>query len=398
MLTLSILGATGSIGSSTLKVVRLHPQDFKIHALSCATSVSKMLSLCEEFRPSRVALSDHKAASSLASELKERGLKIEVLSGESGIEELAGDGEADLVIDAIVGAAGLRPVLKAVRAGTDIGLANKEALVMSGRLFFDEVKRHQVRVLPIDSEHSAIFQCLPEALQNNIGFCELKAYGVSRILLTGSGGPFRTTALDKLEHVTVREALAHPVWAMGPKITIDSSTMMNKGLEFIEARYLFNAGAEDIEVLIHPQSVVHSMVSYIDGAVLAQLGRPDMCTPIARALGYPLRLDSGVGALDFTALSNLSFEHPDYARYPCLRLAMQASAAGQGATTMLNAANEVAVQAFLDGRLKYLQIASVVSEVLARGCDGPVYSLEEIMDADRRARELATLALEHFHA
>ena len=294
---------------------------------------------------------------------------------------------------AVVGAMGLPPVLAAVKRGAVIGLANKEALVMSGKLFFNEVKKYGAKVLPIDSEHSAIFQCLPQKAQESLGSCDLKDCGVDKILLTGSGGPFRTLEIEKLQDVTPSMAINHPVWSMGPKISVDSSTMMNKGLEFIEARYLFNACDDDVKVVIHPQSVVHSMVSYIDGAVLAQLGNPDMKTPIARALAYPQRVVSGVNGLDFCSLKALTFEEPDFKRYPCLALAMQASKLGQGATTALNAANEVAVDAFLNGACRYLDIASLCAQSLdVFGGESP-YSLEEIFDLDARVRDYIKIAV-----
>ncbi len=397
MKAVTLLGATGSIGRSTLDVLRRHKDEFCLHAAACHGSADKMLEIIREFKPQRVALSDPNAAAKIKSALKDLNLSsspdssfsCEVLSGEEGVCEIAGDGEAFEVIDAIVGAAGLKPVMAAVRTGCRIGLANKEALVMSGLLFFDEVKKYGARVLPIDSEHSAICQCLPEALQQDLGFCDLPGYGVRKILLTGSGGPFRTTPIEELEHVTAAQAVAHPVWSMGPKISVDSATMMNKGLEFIEARYLFNAKASDIEVLIHPQSVVHSMVAFLDGAVMAQLGKPDMRTPISRALGFPGRLSSGVDMLDFVKAGEFNFTEPDFKRYPCLKLAIDASAQGQGATTALNAANETAVAAFLEGKIGYLDIYKVCDMTLSRLDTGNIYSLEEIFDTDAKARALA---------
>lgn len=393
MQKIALLGATGSIGTSTLKVLRLNAESFELYSAAASRSVDKMVEIVSEFHPKLAAMFDHDAALELERRLKELGLKTEVLAGEEGVAQCAGAPEVDIAVCAVVGAAGLKPALAAVRAGHTVALANKEALVMSGRLFFDEARHHNVRVLPVDSEHSAIFQSLPVECQENLGYCDLKAAGVDKILLTGSGGPFRTRPVEELEHVTPAQAVAHPVWNMGPKISVDSATMMNKGLEFIEARYLFNASDEQIQVVIHPQSVVHSMVSYIDGAVMAQLGNPDMCTPIARALGYPGRIISGVKTLDFQSAPDLTFMEPDFKRYPCLKLAMQASLEGQGATTALNAANEVAVAAFLDGRIGYLDIAHVVSEVLGKIAAGSVYSLDEIMNADARARALAAEAV-----
>ncbi len=389
MQAITLLGATGSIGSSTLEVMRRNPGAYRLHAAAAATNVEAMLGIISEFRPARAAMADARAAAKLKEQVGELSLNCEVLSGAEGVIEIAGDGGADQVIAAIVGAAGLRPVLAAVKTSCTIGLANKEALVMSGQLFFSEVRKYGARVLPIDSEHSAIFQCLPEKAQQELGFCSLKEAGVHKILLTGSGGPFRTLPLHELKNVTAAMALNHPVWSMGPKITIDSATMMNKGLEFIEARYLFNARDEDIEVLVHPQSIIHSMVSYVDGAIVAQLGQPDMKTPIARALAYPDRIGSGVAPLDFFTAKAMSFERPDFRRYPCLKLAMQASRSGQGATTALNAGNEVAVQAFLDHRLRYVDIAHVAEGVLDRLGAETVSELDEILDLDRRARVFA---------
>lgn len=392
MRNITLLGASGSIGTSTLKVLDLHRDEFRLHAAAACTSVEKMVGIVRHFAPDVTAMADPRAAAVLRRRLHDEGLRCEVLEGEAGVEAAAGDGESSLVIAAIVGAAGLKPALAAVRSGAMVGLANKEALVMTGQLFFDEVREHHAAVIPIDSEHSAIFQCLPEVAQQNLGFCDLKHCGVRKILLTGSGGPFRDTPLEELPRVTSAQALAHPVWSMGPKISVDSATMMNKGLEFIEARWLFNARAEDIEILIHPQSLVHSMVSYLDGAVLAQLGTPDMRTPIARAMGFPERLSSGVEYLDFVRAGEFSFREPDLKRYPALRLAMAASASGQGATTVLNAANEVAVANFLNGIIGFMQIPEVVESVLDSLDSllyGTVFTLEEILSLDAAARERA---------
>jgi 1-deoxy-D-xylulose-5-phosphate reductoisomerase len=395
MRKISLLGATGSIGTSTLDVLRRHPGEFELCAAACGSNAKAMLGIVREFRPQIAAVADAKAASELSSALKSEGIKTEVLSGQDGVCECArAPGRGGITVCAVVGAAGLPGALAAVREGCTVALANKEALVMSGKLFFDEARAHGARVLPVDSEHSAIFQCLPKECQESIGFCDLEAAGVSKILLTGSGGPFLRMPLEELATVSPRQAVAHPVWSMGPKISTDSATMMNKGLEFIEARCLFNARDSDIQVVIHPQSVIHSMVSYRDGAVMAQIGRPDMRTPIARALFYPGRGESGVEPFDFTKAPAMEFLEPDFKRYPCLKLAMQASLEGQGATTALNAANEVAVDAFLNGRIPYTGIAEVVSDVLESDRPGRVYSLDEIMEADRKARELASKAVE----
>lgn len=389
MRNVTLLGATGSIGTSTLDVLRRHKDEFKLHAVAASSSVDKMVAIVQEFKPERVAMHNEKSAQELSKRLKDSGLYAEVLAGAQGVEEVAGDGAADVVVGAIVGAAGLKPVIAAVRTGCVIALANKEALVMSGQIFFETVKKYGSKVLPVDSEHSAIFQCLPYEAQTNLGYCDLKQANVNKILLTGSGGPFRDSPLESLKTVTVAQAIAHPVWSMGPKISVDSATMMNKGLEFIEARYLFNATDDDIKVVIHPQSVIHSMVSFTDGAILAQLGQPDMRTPIAVALGFPQRLTSGVDMLDFEKLSELTFRTPDFVRYPCLKLAMQASKSGQGATTCLNAANEVAVDAFLHSKIGYLDIATVVDGVLQKVNVGSLSSIDEVLDTDRQAREIA---------
>ena len=389
MRNVTLLGATGSIGTSTLDVLRRHKDEFKLHAVAASSSVDKMVAIVQEFKPERVAMHNEKSAQELSKRLKDSGLYAEVLAGAQGVEEVAGDGAADVVVGAIVGAAGLKPVIAAVRTGCVIALANKEALVMSGQIFFEAVKKYGAKVLPVDSEHSAIFQCLPYEAQTNLGYCDLKQANVNKILLTGSGGPFRDSPLESLKTVTAAQAIAHPVWSMGPKISVDSATMMNKGLEFIEARYLFNATDDDIKVVIHPQSVIHSMVSFTDGAILAQLGQPDMRTPIAVALGFPQRITSGVDMLDFEKLSELTFRTPDFVRYPCLKLAMQASKSGQGATTCLNAANEVAVDAFLHSKIGYLDIATVVDGVLQKVNVGSLSSIDEVLDTDRQAREIA---------
>ena len=390
---ITLLGATGSIGSSTLDVIAANPDKYELYAAVCGGNDEKMLDIIKRFAPKRAAVYDKDAARRLKDACALNNLSCDILEGSDGVLEIAADKEGSYVVAAIVGAMGLPPVLAAVKRGAVIGLANKEALVMSGKLFFNEVKKYGAKVLPIDSEHSAIFQCLPQKAQESLGSCDLKDCGVDKILLTGSGGPFRTIEIEKLQDVTPSMAINHPVWSMGPKISVDSSTMMNKGLEFIEARYLFNACDDDVKVVIHPQSVVHSMVSYIDGAVLAQLGNPDMKTPIARALAYPQRVVSGVNGLDFCSLKALTFEEPDFKRYPCLALAMQASKLGQGATTALNAANEVAVDAFLNGACRYLDIASLCAQSLdVFGGESP-YSLEEIFDLDARVRDYIKTAV-----
>ena len=393
MKSVTLLGATGSIGTSTLDVIRRHKDEFCLHGIVANSSVDKTIEIIREFKPQRVALADTLASKKLQEELKKPNLFAEVLEGQKGVEELSGDGAAEIVVAAIVGAAGLKPILAAVKTGCIVALANKESLVMSGKIFFEESKKYGAKILPVDSEHSAIFQCLPYELQTNLGFCDLKKANVSKILLTGSGGPFRDTPLAELPSVTPKQAVAHPVWSMGPKISVDSATMMNKGLEFIEARYLFNATDEDIKVVIHPQSVIHSMVAYSDGAVLAQMGQPDMRTPIAVAMGFPERIESGVAPLDFEKLGELTFRAPDYDRYPCLKLAMQASVSGQGATTALNAANEIAVDAFLKEKIRYTDIAVVVEKVLNTFGSPELKTVDEVMNADSQSREIALQAV-----
>ena len=385
----TVLGATGSIGKSTLDVIRRHPDLFSVYGLVASTSIDAMIDSIREFKPKVVAMSSEKAAIEVLKRVKELQLPCEVLFGDDGVETLAGDGSADIVVGAIVGAAGLRPLIAAAKTGCIIALANKEALVMSGTIFFETAKKYGARVLPVDSEHSAIFQSLPFEVQENLGFCNLKSAHVDKILLTGSGGPFRDTPIKDLEFVDAKTAIAHPVWSMGPKISVDSATMMNKGLEFIEARYLFNADDSDIQVVIHSQSVIHSMVSYEDGAVMAQLGNPDMRTPIAVALGFPERISSGVNRLDFTKLSSLTFMEPDFSRYPCLKLAMQASKSGQSATTALNAANEVAVASFLESKIKFTDISCVVDTVLCSNTCKEPNSIDEVLSIDESARKRA---------
>ncbi|MGL5775155.1 MAG: 1-deoxy-D-xylulose-5-phosphate reductoisomerase, partial [Aeromonas veronii] len=322
--SLVILGASGSIGQSTLKVLRHNPGSWQVLALTAARNVDAMLRDCLEFSPRFAVMVDEEAARELAARLKAHGSATRVMSGPAALCEVAAHPDAHSVMAAIVGAAGLAPTMAAVRAGKRILLANKEALVMSGAFFMEAVRDHGAELLPIDSEHNAIFQCLPSAVQRKPGFCDLAAAGISKILLTGSGGPFRYTEIGELAHVTPAQAIAHPNWSMGAKISVDSATMINKGLEYIEARWLFNAAPEQIQVVIHPQSVIHSMVQYKDGSVLAQLGNPDMCTPIAHALAYPNRIPSGVEPLDFFSVGEFSFIRPDYDRYPCLALAINA--------------------------------------------------------------------------
>lgn len=386
---LTILGSTGSIGRSTLDIVRRHPERFAVTALTANKDVTQMVADCLEFRPSFAVMADDASALLLRNALASHRLTIEVLSGCDALCQVAAHSSVDIVMAAIVGAAGLLPAMAAIEQGKTVLLANKEALVMSGRLFMDAAQRYGAHILPVDSEHNAIFQCLPKDAQSTLGRCDLLAAGVDKILLTGSGGPFRYTPLDEMSSVTPEQAVTHPNWSMGRKISVDSATMMNKGLEFIEAKWLFNAAPEQIQVIIHPQSVIHSMVQYRDGSVLAQMGQPDMRTPIAHALGFPERVTSGVGALDFSRIGELSFLPVDFTRYPCLKLAIEACWAGQGATTALNAANEIAVDAFLGGKIGFTDIYRVVAEVLTALKYDNVNDLDTILTIDSEARHAA---------
>ena len=381
---ITVLGATGSIGLSTLDVIARHPGRYQVFALSGFSRLSELLALCVRHAPQFAVVPEAAAARRLQDDLHAAGLSTRVLVGEEGLCQVAAAPEVDAVMAAIVGAAGLRPTLAAVEAGKKILLANKEALVMSGALFMQAVRKSGSVLLPIDSEHNAIFQCMPRDIARG-----LDAVGVRRILLTASGGPFRQTPMAELAHVSPEQACAHPNWSMGRKISVDSASMMNKGLELIEACWLFDAKPSQVEVVIHPQSVIHSLVDYIDGSVLAQLGNPDMRTPIANALAWPERIDSGVPPLDLFAVARLDFQAPDEDRFPCLRLARQAAEAGNSAPAMLNAANEVAVAAFLDGRVRYLEIASIIEEVLNLEPVVVVNDLDAVFMADAKARVLA---------
>ncbi|WP_323159934.1 1-deoxy-D-xylulose-5-phosphate reductoisomerase [Pseudomonas fluorescens] len=381
---ITVLGATGSIGLSTLDVIARHPERYQVFALSGFTRLSELFALCVRHVPQFAVVPEVAAARGLQDDLRAAGLSTRVLVGEEGLCQVAAAPEVDAVMAAIVGAAGLRPTLAAVEAGKKILLANKEALVMSGALFMEAVRKSGSVLLPIDSEHNAIFQCMPQDFSRG-----LSNVGVRRILLTASGGPFRQTPMAELAHVSPDQACAHPNWSMGRKISVDSASMMNKGLELIEACWLFDARPSQVEVVIHPQSVIHSLVDYVDGSVLAQLGNPDMRTPIANAFAWPERIDSGVAPLDLFAIARLDFEAPDEKRFPCLRLARQAAEAGNSAPAMLNAANEVAVAAFLDGRVRYLEIASIIEEVLNLEPVVALNDLDAVFTADAAARTLA---------
>ncbi len=382
---LTILGATGSIGASTLDVVSRHPERFEVFALTGHTRIDVLAEQCARHRPRYAVVGDAAAATTLGGQLAMRGVGTEVLSGPQALVDVASAAEVDAVMAAIVGAAGLAPTLAAARAGKRVLLANKEALVMAGAVFMQAVAASKATLLPIDSEHNAVFQSMPD---NGHG-----RGGVRRILLTASGGPFRDTAVEDLSGVTVEQAVAHPNWSMGRKISVDSATMMNKGLEVIEAHWLFSLPAERIDVVIHPQSIVHSMVEYLDGSVLAQMGNPDMRTPIAHALAWPQRIESGVPALDLCRAGRLEFSAPDLARFPCLALAYDALRAGGNRAAVLNAANELAVDAFLQRRIGFLDIVGVVSETLASVADFAPDDLQAVLAADDDARRVAHAAV-----
>ncbi len=381
----TVLGATGSIGVSTLDVIARHPDRFRLHAITAHRNAERLFEQCLRYQPDYALIDDAVSARELRERLADAGCRTRLLSGRRDLCELAASDESDTVVAGIVGAAGLEPTLAAVRAGKRVLLANKEALVMAGPVFMQAVRDHGAELLPLDSEHNAIFQCLPPGFQPG----QLLPAGVRRILLTASGGPFREHDLAALEHVTPDEACAHPNWDMGRKISVDSATMMNKGLELIEACWLFDLVGTDVEVVVHPQSVVHSLVSYADGSVLAQLGNPDMRTPIAHALGFPERLEAGVQPLDLMAVARLDFRPPDMQRFPCLRLAYEALASGGTACATLNAANEIAVDAFLDGRLGFVGIARLVEQTLQLTSLSKLESLDDALAADIAARALA---------
>ena len=381
---ITVLGSTGSIGVSTLDVLRQHRGRYRAFALTAHTNVDDLFRQVLEFMPRYAVLLEDSRAEELRNRLRQAGSDTEVLAGMDGLVAVAEHADVDQVMAAIVGAAGLLPTLAAVRSGKRVLLANKEALVMSGQLFMSAVKRSGAELLPIDSEHNAIFQCMPMDFADGLG-----RKGVSRILLTGSGGPFRQLPLAQFAEVTPEQACAHPNWSMGRKISVDSATMMNKGLEFIEACWLFSASVDQVQVVVHPQSVIHSMVQYVDGSVLAQMGNPDMRTPIAFGLGWPERIASGVAPLDLVDVARLDFQQPDEGRFPCLRLAREAMMAGKTASVVLNAANEVAVDAFLAGRVRFTAIPAVIESVLGRMTLVEAVDIDTILRADQAAREMA---------
>lgn len=380
----TILGATGTIGMHTLDVISQHPQRFSTFALTANTNVNALFRLCEQYAPKFAIMLDAGMAAELQTRLAAIHSHTVVLSGEDALSMVSSHDEVDVVMAAIVGAAGLQPAIAAAHAGKRILLANKETLVMAGSLFMQAVTKGGATLLPIDSEHNAIFQVMPRGQGN-----QLAAMGVRRVLLTASGGPFRNSTVEELKIVTCKQALNHPNWVMGPKITIDSATLMNKGLEVIEAHWLFNAAPNQIEVVVHPQSVIHSMVEYIDGSVLAQMGNPDMRTPIAYGLGFPDRLTSGVSSLDLIKTARLDFAEPDMKRFPCLRLAYQALELGGTAPAILNAANEVAVEAFLSDKIRFMDIPALIEDVLSSATIEDAQSIEQLVAVDAMARHHA---------
>lgn len=392
--TLTILGATGSIGKSTLDVIARYPERFEVFALTAHQQIDKLAEQCVQFQPQIAVVADSDGAKKLENILKNQKIQTKVYYGKQALIDVATASEITGVMAAIVGAAGLPATLAAAQHGKTIYLANKETLVVSGALFMQTARENHAKILPIDSEHNAIFQSLPHDFQAG----QLSQHGISSLILTASGGPFLHTDLNTFDSITPEQAIKHPNWSMGQKISIDSASMMNKGLELIEAHWLFGASAHQLEVVIHPQSVIHSMVRYIDGSVIAQLGKPDMRTPIAYCLGLPERIDSGVGALDFAQLSSLTFTAPDFNRFPCLKLAYEALNAGGGAPCVLNAANEEAVAAFLAKQIRFTDIARVVAQSLdAVVSDGIIHSIDDLLALDAQARQNAQTMIQRLH-
>ncbi len=385
MQTLSILGSTGSIGTSTIDVIARHPQEYQVYALTAHQDYQKLFAQAQACNATHVVLSDASVQVQAQNYAQQMGLNSQLHFGSAALQTVAQAEPVTTVMAAIVGAAGLLPTLAAVEAGKRVLLANKEALVMSGQLFIERANRSNATLLPIDSEHNAIFQCLP----HDFKYGDLAACGISKILLTGSGGPFLEHDIHEFAHITPAQACAHPNWEMGQKISVDSATMMNKGLEFIEARWLFGLANEDIDIVLHPQSTIHSMVQYVDGSVIAQMGEPDMRTPIAHALAYPKRINSGVAPLDFSQLRDFTFSTPCPQRYPNLYLALDAAKRGQSACTALNAANEIAVAAFLAGDIDFTHIAKMNAEILNKHRDCELTSIPEVLECDKQTRETA---------
>ena len=394
---ITILGSTGTIGQQTLDVIARHANQYKAYALAANSNVDALLKQCLQYQPTFAVLLDEKSALDLRAKLKTHNSATQVLAGLSGLIQVSSDAEVDSVMAAIVGAAGLQPAMAAAHAGKRILLANKETLVMAGNLFMQAVKQGGATLLPIDSEHNAIFQVMPPPHLSQLADGQIDKMGIRKIILTASGGPFRTYTQTQLENVTPELALKHPNWVMGAKITVDSATLMNKGLEVIEAHWLFNAKPSQIDVVVHTQSIIHSMVEYVDGSVLAQLGNPDMRTPIAYALSYPNRIESGVASLNLLEIAQLTFEAPDKKRFPCLQLAYDALALGGTAPAILNAVNEVAVAAFLNKQCHFLQIAHLIQTALDTIKIAPVSSIEQLIAVDNEARSFAQTTLLKLH-
>lgn len=388
--TITILGATGSIGQNTIDVISRHPDKFRVFALTAHRQIDSLIMLAEQTNPRYIVITDESAYLSAQQKLTDSSSNAELLVGTEALCDVCRAAEVDTVMSAIVGAAGLLPTMAAIRAGKKVLLANKESLVMSGELFIDAVNEFGASLLPIDSEHNAIFQCLP----NDYQYGKLSEHGISKILLTGSGGPFIDLSVDDLLGVTPEQACAHPNWDMGQKISVDSASMMNKGLEFIEAKWLFGLHEDDIEVVLHPQSTIHSMVQYLDGSVIAQMGNPDMRTPIAYGLSYPKRISSGVEPLDFSSLKDFTFSQPTKEKYPNLYLCIEACKQGQSATTRLNAANEIAVEAFLNKQIGFTDIAKINETVLNSMSCSSMTSIQQILAHDAEARAVARKAIE----
>ena len=380
MKLVTILGSTGSIGESTLDVISRHPDAYRVFALSCNSNIEKLVKQCEKFKPDYAVVTSSESAILCSGLLSTKNIQTEVLVGIDGLNAVAVDDAVDIVMSAIVGAIGLEPTLCAVNSGKKVLLANKESLVMAGHLFMQAVNASDAILLPIDSEHNALFQCLPAITKGD------KFSGVKKLLLSASGGPFRGKSMEQLEAVTPEQACVHPNWNMGKKISVDSATLMNKGLELIEASWLFSMPPEKIDIVVHPESVIHSLVQYVDGSVLAQLGNPDMRTPIAHALSWPDRMTSGVADLDLVELGRLNFESPDSVNFPCLRIALEAARVGLDAPAVLNAANEIAVQAFLDRRIGFTQIYEVIEDTLDTTIFNEPESLAAVKDSDTKAR------------
>jgi 1-deoxy-D-xylulose-5-phosphate reductoisomerase len=388
----SVLGSTGSIGVNTLDVISRNPDRFRVVALTANRNIEKLADQCASFKARLAVTADPALEDKLADALRRRGATADVMSGEAGLKTAAGMADTDIVMAAIVGAAGLGSTFEAARRGKKILLANKESLVIAGEVFVAEANRNRASVLPVDSEHNAIFQALPQGFGDG-----LDSVGVEKIVLTASGGPFLELPAERFSQVTPEQACNHPNWKMGRKISVDSATLMNKGLEVIEARWLFNANPDQIEVLVHPQSIVHSMVTYLDGSVLAQMGTPDMRTPIAYALAWPGRIEAGVERLNLARMNDLSFQKPDLDRFPCLGLAFQAMRSGASAPVTLNAANEVAVDAFLNRRISFDSISRLVGDVMERTEVTGVKNLDDVLEYDRQARRTATEWVNQFH-